>query len=447
MSSSQPVARPRRVAWGLRFEEPERPRGRGLWLVGAALAALLVAGLAAAITTGGVEHRDLRLLVQLHTQLAQAGVLASADELADWISKWLGPGPHLIPLTAAVTLLAVRARRLRVALFVPLAFGLGMLGEHLLKDAVGRARPNLYPGMAEATGPSFPSGHAVGAICAVAVPLVVAAWLTRRAWLRWSLVALAVLAVAGVDLARLVLAVHWPTDVLAGNLVGLAVCSALAAALGLPVPALASRARATGVAGSFWDRTDPARPQAGLGVEGNRRLTSLTGVLQVAVLAAVILSGLVFGSAPGLHFFVSFLAIPLTVLKLGSTGWRFAGYYLLRTRAYRTAGPPTVMPRVLSPLLVVSAVVAFATGVALFAEGSTRGTLATLHTDSAVVFILLVLVHVAVHARTAWMASASDLRRAPPVRGAPARWAAVIAVSVAGLVLAVGLTFAYPWNV
>jgi hypothetical protein len=92
-------------------------------------------------------------------------------------------------------------------------------------------------------------------------------------------------------------------------------------------------------------------------------------------------------------------------------------------------------------------VVAFATGVALFAEGSTRGTLATLHTDSAVVFILLVLVHVAVHARTAWMASASDLRRAPPVRGAPARWAAVIAVSVAGLVLAVGLTFAYPWNV
>src|SRR5581483_8896734 len=91
-------------------------------------------------------------------------------------------------------------------------------------------------------------------------------------------------------------------------------------------------------------RRPRGRARAAPGVEGNRRLTSLTGAVQLAVLAVVILSGLVFGSAPGLHFFSGFLAIPLTVVKLGSTGWRFAAYYLRRTPAYRGAGPPTVIP-------------------------------------------------------------------------------------------------------
>ncbi len=453
MSASPPVAGsaapPRSRLFGLRFEEPEQPRRRAVWLLLALVAAVLVAGLAILIDHEGVQHRDLRILVALHDALQHAGLLSAADELADWVSKLLGPGPHLIPLTLLAAGLAARAGRLRLALFVPLAFVLGMLGESLLKDAVGRARPNLYPDMAVATGPSFPSGHAVGAICAIAVPLVVMALLTRRAWLRWGLVGTAVVAVLALDAARLVLAVHWPTDVLAGNLFGLSVCGVLADGLGLPLPRLpaASASGNPNALSAVWDRVDPVRPEAAPGVEGNRRLTSLTGAVQLAVLAVVILSGLVFGSAPGLHFFSGFLAIPLTVVKLGSTGWRFAAYYLRRTPAYRGAGPPTVIPRLLSPLLVVSAVVAFATGVILFFQGSHRGIGATLHTDSAVVFIVLVLIHVAAHARTAWLASAADVRDPAAVPGGAARWGLLIGASVAGVVLAAGLTFAYPWSV
>jgi len=436
------------LALRLRLERPEAPRRRALWLLVAVVAVALFGALALAVGSNAVQRRDLHLLVQLHDGLVHAGLLNAADETADRISQWLGPGPHLIPLTLLAAGLAFRAGRRRLALFIPLAFAVGVVAQSWMKDAVGRARPNLYPDMATASGPSFPSGHAVGAICAIAVPLLAMAWITRQRWLRWSLVAAAVLAVVGLDLARLVLAVHWPTDVLAGNLLGLAVCGALAAALGLPVPARAA-ATSTGSAlvTAFWDRADPVRVESDPGVEGNRRLTSTTGAVQAVVLALVILSGLVFGSVPGLHFFTGFVAIPLTLLKLGSTGYRFAGYYLRRRRSYRTAGPPTIVPRLLAPLLVASTVVAFVTGVLLFFQGRTHGTAATLHTDSAVVFIVLVLVHVAIHARTAWVASAADVRAPSAVPGGVARWAVLAGASIAGLVLAAGLTFAFPWNV
>lgn len=449
-----PATARHRLPWRVRFEQPERPPRRAAWLILAAVAALLVAALVIAVDTGAVQRLDLRLLTQLHARLAGTGILATADETADWVSQWLGPGPHLLPLTLLVSALAVRAGRLRLALFVPLCFALGLAGESLLKDAVGRMRPNLYPDMAVVTGPSFPSGHAVGAICAVAVPLVVAACLTHRRSLRYTLVGLAVAAVVAIDLARLVLAVHWPTDVVAGNLVGLAVCGALAAALGIPLPrAPAATAQETPAGGgprylaAFWDRVDPGRPEADRGVEGNRRLTSIAGMALIPVLTGVALSGVVFGWSPALHFFLGFVAIPLTVLKLGSTGHRFVAYYLRRHRAYRTAGPPTVIPRVLAPLLVVSTVGALATGVVLFVQGTKHGVFSTLHTDSAVVFIVLVVIHLAIHARTAWVASAADLGTPATNPHTTTRWAMVVAASVAGLVLAAGLTFAYPWHV
>jgi membrane-associated phospholipid phosphatase len=441
-----PPARRDRLVWGLRFEEPERPRRRLAWLILALVAAALFAGLAIAIGDSAVQRQDLQWLTALHTRLTEAGAIRTADEVADFISQWLGPGPHLLPLTALAAFLAYRAGRLRLALFVPLAFALGVLGESLLKSVVDRARPNLYPDMAVSTGPAFPSGHAVGAVCAVAVPLLVIAWVTRERWLRVSLVVLAVAAVVAIDLARLVLAVHWPTDVVAGNLVGLAICGALAAVLGLPLPGTRGGAGPTRLLTRWWDHTDPDPPTADHGVEGNRRLTSVVGFVQIGLLAVVILSGVVFGSVPVLHLFAGFVAIPLTVLKLGSTGYRAASYYLGRG-PYRSAGPPTVIPRLLSPLLVISAVIAFATGVALFAMGTTHGTVATLHTDSAVVFIVLVLAHVAVHARSAWSRSAAELNAAPAVRGSNARWATLLAVAVVGLVLAAGLTIAYPWSV
>src|SRR5258708_6348050 len=113
-ASGAPAAARHRLPWRVRFEQPERPPRRLAWLVLATGAALVVAALAVAVDSGAVQRIDLRLLTQLHARLAGSGALHFADEAADWISQWLGPGPHLLPLTLLVSVLAVRAGRLRL---------------------------------------------------------------------------------------------------------------------------------------------------------------------------------------------------------------------------------------------------------------------------------------------------------------------------------------------
>ena len=54
--------------------------------------------------------------------------------------------------------------------------------------------------------------------------------------------------------------------------------------------------------------------------------------------------------------------IPPVALKLGSTGYRFARYYL-GSPVYRAKGPPLLPLRLLAPVLVLTTLLVFATGV------------------------------------------------------------------------------------
>ncbi len=96
------------------------------------------------------------------------------------------------------------------------------------KHLVGRARPTAFF-RTSATGYSFPSGHTLNATC-FALALGFILW--RLPWRRAAKVAgslgLAVY-VACVGASRLVLGVHYPTDVLGGLLLGLAWVTLLAA--------------------------------------------------------------------------------------------------------------------------------------------------------------------------------------------------------------------------
>jgi len=115
----------------------------------------------------------------------------------------------------------------RLALYVAAARIGALVLSQGLKQLVDRARPVFDAPVAEALGPSFPSGHALGSAvfwttCAVLlVPRV------RRPWL---LLAGAVLVAVLVSASRVLLGVHYLSDVTGGLLLGLgwsAVCTAV----------------------------------------------------------------------------------------------------------------------------------------------------------------------------------------------------------------------------
>lgn len=104
------------------------------------------------------------------------------------------------------------------------------------------------------------------------------------------------------------------------------------------------------------------------GVEGNHRLTGLTAIV---LLVLLFLEGLTILRLRLLivpHIFLGMLLIPPVLLKLGSTGYRFLRYYT-GNRAYRAAGPPQVLLRILAPFLIAATVALFGTGLVLLFGG------------------------------------------------------------------------------
>jgi hypothetical protein len=63
---------------------------------------------------------------------------------------------------------------------------------------------------------------------------------------------------------------------------------------------------------------------------------------------------------------------------LASTGYRFARYYA-RSRPYRAKGPPLLPLRLLGPVLVVTTVLVFGSGVWLMVLGHRSDTVLELH--------------------------------------------------------------------
>ncbi len=105
--------------------------------------------------------------------------------------------------------------------------------------------------------------------------------------------------------------------------------------------------------------------------------------------------------------------------------------YYLGGQEYVTRGPPHVVLRMLvAPMVVLSTVVLFATGVALLAIGRTSGTVVGLHKASFVVWFGALGVHVLAHA----MKLPALLRTRAP--GAALRLSLVAATIVAGAFLA-----------
>ncbi len=117
-------------------------------------------------------------------------------------------------------------RRVRVALVVAPAVALAVasLASTVTKAAVDRARPPLSLHSVPVSLAAFPSGHATSSsACLVAASTTVAVAVVRRRRLRVVLVAAGLAGAGLVGISRLVLAVHWLSDVVAGWALGTAV--------------------------------------------------------------------------------------------------------------------------------------------------------------------------------------------------------------------------------
>lgn len=131
----------------------------------------------------------------------------------------------------ATVALAVRGRR-RHARFLIVTAVVGTSLNNLVKMLVGRGRPHFEQAITAAYGNSFPSGHSMNSTVVYGAILLVVWPLLAPSRHRMAAVVTTV-AVAGIAVSRVVLTVHYVSDVVAGISLGVVVLGASAWAFGV----------------------------------------------------------------------------------------------------------------------------------------------------------------------------------------------------------------------
>jgi hypothetical protein len=173
------------------------------------------------------------------------------------------------------------------------------------------------------------------------------------------------------------------------------------------------------------------------GIDGNEALTSAAAVVLTALLLAEGVTIIDMGGLRTPHMVVGLVLVPPILVKLGSTGYRFARYYT-HAPEYVAKGPPLIWLRLLAPVLVVTTIAIFATGIALLALGRRSDTLIEVHKVSFIVWGVVFGVHFLAHLSE----TARSVRRDWRLPGAGVRLALVSTSVLAGI--AVGLSLLHP---
>jgi undecaprenyl-diphosphatase len=194
------------------WREPfDRRRVAILWLLALAVIAIKLTEDVVAGESGPIDER---LMLFLHSQVSPS--------LTGWLEAITlsASASVLTTMTIAAAVLLVIAKRPIEAMLLTGSVSCAALVVYILKAVVGRDRPALWDTQWY-WGSSVPSGHtlAASAFGAASALALGGTWPAAR---RPAMVVAAVWIVL-VALSRLVLGVHWPSDVLAAACIGAAI--------------------------------------------------------------------------------------------------------------------------------------------------------------------------------------------------------------------------------
>jgi undecaprenyl-diphosphatase len=176
----------------------------------ALLFAVLLLGTLA--STGTTAAFDIPLLGAFALQQGQS---------PDWLIKtaqfvsWTGGGLQRYIMVALFGLLLGWWRGWRVGAGLVIAALLSSFASDLMKAAFARPRPSLVPHLDIVNNLSYPSGHATNAMV---VYLFIALIVPQEQRRRWMIPMMILVLATG--LSRMMLGVHYPSDVLGGWILG-----------------------------------------------------------------------------------------------------------------------------------------------------------------------------------------------------------------------------------
>jgi undecaprenyl-diphosphatase len=218
--------------------EPSDSQRDVRWLYAAAALLAVAIGLAISITAGwlGPHSVDGRIVRAAHRlTVRDHWTLSTARAVTDLGAPVI---VDALAVLAAVGLLL--CRRIRAAGFVVAVRLVTALAVNGAKLLLHRPRPAVPHPSVHASGYSFPSGHAAGA-ASVYLPLALMLLCSRRPAVRRGAVFMALTVCVLVSISRVVLGVHFPSDVIAGVALG----AALTCAAGWLFPIIPARPEAT----------------------------------------------------------------------------------------------------------------------------------------------------------------------------------------------------------
>lgn len=174
------------------------------------------------VVGGETKQFDQRVLLSLRNPADLTDPLGPlwVEELVRDFTA-LGGLAVMVTLTIGVVGYFVLDGRTRTAWFITIAVVGGTGLSILMKRSFDRPRPDLVPHGSHVSMASFPSGHTLISTTAYLTLGSLLAGVQKRRRMKGFVFVFAMLLTWMVGFSRVYLGVHWPTDVLAGWLIGL----------------------------------------------------------------------------------------------------------------------------------------------------------------------------------------------------------------------------------